>query len=89
MFFAMMILLFVVMRFAVGGPRGRCMPMHHHRHWQLQQARVRPRVQPAQPEPNAFERLKQRYVRGDLTDAQYESEVDALLRAPETRKLVP
>ena len=86
MFFAMTILLFVFMRFAVGGRRGRCLPRHYHRHWQLQPVQIKA---PTQPSSNAFEKLKQRYVRGDISDEQYESELDTLLRTPETRKMVP
>lgn len=79
-----MILLFIVMRAAGGGRRSRCVPLHYHGHWRPQPVRM-----PPPPQPNAFERLKQRYVSGDLTDEQYEAEVDRLLRVPETRKLVP
>ena len=62
------------------------MPLHYHRHWQLQPM---PPQRPARPEPNAFERLKQSYIHGDISDEQYETELDALLRTPETRKMVP
>ena len=86
MFFAMMILFFVVVRFALGPPRGRCMPVHYHRRGRLQPVQIQ---RPVRPEPNAFERLKQRYIRGDISDEQYETELDALLRTPETRKMVP
>jgi uncharacterized membrane protein len=86
MFFAMMIVLFVVMRFALGGRRGGCVPLHHHRHRQFRPVPIQPS---SRPQSNAFERLKQRYIHGDISDEQYESELDALLRMPETRKLVP
>jgi uncharacterized membrane protein len=86
MFLVMLILFFVFVRVVAGGHHGHCVPLHHRRHWPLQPASA-PRPQAAQP--NAFERLKQRYVRGDISDEQYESELDTLLRMPDTRKMVP
>jgi hypothetical protein len=37
---------------------------------------------PPTPAESRFEALKRRFVAGDLTDAEYEREVDALLRQP-------
>ena len=85
MFLVMMILFFIAVRAATGGRRARCVPLHYRATWQPRPQRVR--MPPSQP--NAFERLKQRYVAGDLSDEQYEAEVDRLLRTPETRTLVP
>jgi uncharacterized membrane protein len=82
MFFVMMILFFVFMRFAVHGRRHHCGHLHYAH-------RRRPVRIEAAPKPNAFDRLKQRYVEGDLTDEQYEDELDTLLRSPLTRKSVP
>ena len=90
MFFAMMIMFFVIMRVLHGRRRhfaplyycGR--PHSYHRSGPLQRGAA---SQPAQP--SAFDRLKQRSVDGDLTDEQYEDELDSLLRSPETRKSVP
>ncbi len=83
MFFVMMILFFVFMRVA-HGRRRHCAQLHYGRH---RLPPVRPQVQP--PQPSAFEKLKQRYVQGDLSDEQYEDALDTLLRSPETRKSVP
>jgi uncharacterized membrane protein len=59
----------------------------HFAHWHCHQHRHR--QTPARPQPNAFERLKQRYVQGEIDVEQFEREVDALLRSPEMRKVVP
>lgn len=83
MFFFMMILLFFVVRAVAYGGGMRCMPVQR-RGWQPHRIGAPPR-----PRLNAFERLKQRYVSGEITDEQYESELDVLLRGRETRKLVP
>lgn len=90
-FFAMMFLIFVFLRF------GR---FHHMRrghcggqfgwqpHRQRQRLRAeRPMAEPA-PKLSPFEALKERYVRGAISDMQYESELDALLRTPEGRSQV-
>ena len=75
MSFGMLILMFVVLRLVFGGrhrfARVRC---YNHHNWQ------RP-VQLAPPQPTPFERIKQRYVDGDLSDEQYEEELDELFRA--------
>jgi uncharacterized membrane protein len=84
MFFMMMIMFFVVMR-VMHGRRRHCAQLHYYRHPHFH--RARPVVE--RPQPTAFERLKQGYVNGDLTDEQYEEQLDALLRSPETRKSVP
>jgi uncharacterized membrane protein len=83
MFFVMMVLFFVFMRVA-HGRRHHCAQLHYGRH---RHHSVRPQVQ--SPQPSAFEKLKQRYVQGDLSDEQYEDALDLLLRSPETRKSVP
>ena len=77
MFFAMLIMFFIFMRLA----SGRCHrfpQLHHYHHHNHRQRPVR--LQPAPPKPTPFERLKQRYVDGDLSDEQYEEELDKLLR---------
>ena len=76
MFFAMLILLFVFMRLTCGRrhrfARLRC---YNHQPWH------RPvRIDQPAPKPTLFEQLKQRYVDGDLSDEQYEEELDKLLR---------
>lgn len=38
------------------------------------------------PSPDPFEALKSRFVGGDLTDEEYERELDALLKTPEGRR---
>jgi hypothetical protein len=76
MFFAMMIMFFIFMRLAFGRrhrfARLQCHSHHYHR-------QRRAPVQ-APPEPSPFERLKQQYVDGDLSDEQYEEELDKLIR---------
>lgn len=37
------------------------------------------------PEASAFERLKQRYVEGELSVEQYEAELDALIKSGDER----
>ena len=90
-FIAMMILIFVFMRFA---------RFHRMQRWHGGYAcgwRARERLhrleyapRPAAPAPapreSAFESLKRRYVKGELSDYQYESELDQLLRTPEGRR---
>ena len=57
--------------------------------WQPQRLRAeRPAAEPAAPKLSAFNALKERYVRGAISDVQYESELDALLRTPEGRSQV-
>ena len=48
----------------------------------------RPAAEPEAPKLSAFNALKERYVRGAISDVQYESELDALLRTPEGRSQV-
>lgn len=76
-FFMMMIMFFVVMRAA---PMRRRHFAHRGCHYHRLPARARPQLD--RPQPNAFERLKTRYVQGELTDEQYEAAVDELLRTP-------
>ena len=93
--FAFMMLIFVFSRLS-----GRRRWRHHrgvyvwgwrsgeHPFTQLRRGRyVRAGVEPPAPvkAPTAFESLKARYVDGSLSDAQYESELDALLKTPEGR----
>lgn len=83
MFFMMMLLFFVVMRVS-HGRRRHFAP----RHCQHQHLRARPvRQEVAKPAPNAFERLKARYVQGELSDEQYEAGVDELLKTPEAKHI--
>jgi uncharacterized membrane protein len=79
-FFAMLFLLFVFMRLARRGHHGfaRVQCYHHHYRHRLPQPEQRA------PQPTPFERLKQRYVDGDLSDEQYEEELDKLLRGGST-----
>jgi uncharacterized membrane protein len=83
MFFVMMVMFFVFMR-VMHGRRRHFARLHCQRHPHFRSTQAVPA-----PRPSAFERLKQRYVEGDLTDEQYEDELDALLRSPETRMSVP
>ena len=83
LFFAMLFLAFAFMRVATGGRHrfGRLHCYNHHHHWQ------RPvQLQPPAPTLTPFERLKQRYVDGDLSDEQYEEELDKLLRVGGTAR---
>lgn len=60
-------------------------------HLRRQPQRLRyeaPRAEPAAPKVSAFDVLKERYVRGAISDVQYESELDALLRTPEGRSQI-
>jgi hypothetical protein len=78
-FFAMLFLMFVVMRFAHRGRHGFArLHCYHHHYGQHPRARMQQPAQPPQPTP--FERLKQQYVDGDLSDERYEEELDKLLR---------
>jgi hypothetical protein len=76
-FFAMLFLMFVLMRFAHRGHHGFARVHCYHHHYGR---RLPERVQ-REAQPTPFERLKQRYVDGDLSDEQYEEELDKLLRA--------
>ena len=79
-FFLMLIMFFVITR-----------PLHmrrrHFAHWHRHHHHLptHTRRQIPKPQPNAFERLKTRYVQGELSDEQYEAAVDELLRTPEGR----
>jgi hypothetical protein len=94
-FFAMMILFIAFMRFGRfhrmrRWHRGYMYGWHPYRH--LHQLRyagqmpVRPSVQAQAPRESAFELLKRKYVKGEISDHQYESELDALLKTPEGRR---
>lgn len=86
-FLAMLILIFAFVRF------GRLLHVRRWHcgsrlDWDERRRHELRRVQPA-PEPprvSAFEALKDRYVRGVITDSQYESELDRLLRTPDGRR---
>jgi hypothetical protein len=88
-FFAMMFLFFVFMRmmhwrrhhFA----RLRYYGPHCHHHHLY--ARRFPAVADA-PRPNAYEQLKQRYVRGEIDVEEYERGVDEILRSPNGQRIV-
>lgn len=43
---------------------------------------------PAPPAESQFDVLKRRYVKGELSDEQYERELDDLLKTPEGRGMV-
>lgn len=43
---------------------------------------------PAAPPESEFEKLKRRYVAGELSDEQYEAELDVLFRTPEGRRQI-
>jgi hypothetical protein len=91
MFFAMLLMFIVFSRITHGRRRHFAHLRYHHRHWHAQHpvfVQMRPPVV-APPQPNAFEQLKRKYVDGDIDVEEYEAGVDALLRAPETRKVVP
>jgi hypothetical protein len=89
-FFGMMFLFFVFMRMMHGRRRhfarlyycGSQRPYHHHLH-----ARPFPAIADA-PRPNAYEQLKQRYVRGDIDVDEYERGVDEILRSPQGQRIV-
>lgn len=86
MFFAMLIMFFIFMRVTHGRRRHFA-----HLHSCSHRGHHRPRVavpDHAEPKPSAFDQLKQQYVHGDIEVEQYEAALDALLRAPETRKTV-
>ena len=93
-FFVMMFLFFAFMRF------GRYHRMRRNRAftcgWSQQRDMYRLRYagqtvnpQPsAEPRESAYEKLKRRYVKGEISDYQYETELDELLRTPEGRRQV-
>lgn len=47
-----------------------------------------PTAAPKAPKLSPFDALKERYVRGAISETQYESELDALLRTPEGRSQI-
>ena len=91
-FLALMILFFAFMRF------GR---FHRMRRWpgmyaygcypqrRFHELRYARPVSHREPRESAFEALKRRYVKGEISDDQYEAELDDLLRTPEGRRAVP
>jgi hypothetical protein len=90
MFFAMMVMFFIFMRVAHRGRRRHYAFRAYSGHCRSRLRTVaEPRIAVAAPKPNAFDTLKQRYVDGDIDVEQYEDELDALLRVPENRKIVP
>jgi hypothetical protein len=82
-FLAMLFLMFAFMRIA-GGGRHRFGRVHCYNHHHRGQRPVQ--LQGPAPQPTPFERLKQRYVDGDLSDEQYEEELDKLLRVGGTAR---
>ena len=50
--------------------------------WQGSKRRHRHRELPAPPVESRFDVLKRRFVAGELSEVEYEREVDALLRQP-------
>jgi uncharacterized membrane protein len=88
-FFAMMFLIFVFMRFGRfhrmrRWHRGYAFGCHPYR--QLHPLRYEPEVRPPAPRETAFETLKRKYVKGELSDDQYEAQLDQLLSTPEGRR---
>jgi uncharacterized membrane protein len=91
-FFAMMFLFFIVMRM-MHGRRHHFTRLSYCASQRQRHLRARPfcghhvPVTEA-PKPNAYEGLKQRYVRGDIDVEQYERELDEMLRSPEGKRFV-
>ncbi len=86
-FFAMMFLFFAFMRMI----HGRChhsTRLHYYGARRLYQLQHRPQAHNSRPAPNAYEQLKQRYVRGDIDVDQYERELDEMLRSPDGHRIV-
>jgi hypothetical protein len=81
-FFVLIMILFAVSRMCGFRPRGR----HHWRRMQWQPQQPVEAVPP--PKESSFERVKRRFVNGDISDEQFEREVDALLKTPEGRAQV-
>jgi hypothetical protein len=91
-FFAMMFLIFALTRFG----RVHCLRRAHrsyaygwHQDRHLHQLRYASPAPATPPRQSAFEVLKRRYVKGEITDHQYESELDAMLKTPEGRREIP
>ena len=85
-FLALLILFFAVSRFLrmrewQRGFAYGCYPRRHYHRLHYSHAAPAP-----QPRETAFETLKRRYVTGELSDEQYESHLDALLKTPEGRR---
>jgi hypothetical protein len=93
-FFAMMFLFFVFMRFGRfqrmrRGQRAYMCGRYSQRNlYPLRYAGQTVAQTPAEPHESAYEKLKRRYVRGELSDYQYETELDELLKTPEGRRQV-
>lgn len=89
-FFAMMFLFFVFTRMMHGRRRhfvrlhyyGAHRNFQHHMHGRCFVAMA------DAPRPNAYEQLKQRYVRGEIDVEEYERGVDEILRSPQGQRLV-
>ena len=80
-FFAIF-LIFLTFRILGFGMRTRTRQSMHWHH----RRRMAPVQQPPQPRTEtAYEALKRRFVRGEISDYQYERELDVLLKTPEGR----
>ena len=88
-FFVMMFLFFFFMRMS-HWRRHHFARLHYYGprryHYHYMQARHLPVVEA--PRPNAYEQLKQRYVRGDIDVDEYERALDEILRSPEGQRIV-
>ena len=81
-----MVILWMVLARVTGFRRRR-----HFRHWgyyQLAQPNQFPVPLVAPPKESAFDVLKRRFVKGEISDSQYEQELDRLLKTPEGKALV-
>jgi uncharacterized membrane protein len=89
-FFAMMFLFFVFMRM-MHGRRRHFARLHYygaHRYYNHHLHARHFAAMADAPRPNAYEQLKQRYVRGDIDVEEYERGVDEILRSPEGQRIV-
>jgi uncharacterized membrane protein len=84
-FLAIMLLFFVFSRMMCSHS-GRRRYAHNHVGWHRAQHFQRPAPEP--PTESAFERLKRKFVSGEISAETYEAELDALLRTPEGRTQV-
>lgn len=94
-FFAMMFLFFALMRFGRYHRMRRgwygaymCSRYAQRDQYQLRYAGQTMPQPRAEPRESAYEKLKRRYVKGEISDFQYESELDELLKTPEGRSQV-
>jgi uncharacterized membrane protein len=89
-FFAMMFLFFIFMRM-MHGRRRHFTRLHYYGPHRNYHGHLRAGCFPAitdAPRPNAYEQLKQRYVRGDIDVDEYERGVDEILRSPQGQRIV-